>query len=175
MHASGAQQGCLLCPRRARLPSSRSAAHTGRARARQGVPRSRGERHERVRKVVPVDNEDRAVPAAREPAQRQRGDGRRHLPSSARKLTLFPCKYHRSTAHISSCCKRQTAAVRVRRADAVARRSMPWLFDSSTACRAATQEGTSLLSAGTLCRDTAGAVVGAAAQAAQTVSSQAAG
>jgi len=89
--------------RRARLQSPRSAARTGRPRARQGVPRAHGQRHERVRKVVPVDDEGRAVPAACKPAQRQRRDGRRHLPSSARGLTLLPCQHHRSPA-LPGCC-----------------------------------------------------------------------
>lgn len=47
--------------------------------AHQRVLHAHGERHQGVREVVPVDDEGGSVPAARQPAEWQRGDGWRHL------------------------------------------------------------------------------------------------
>lgn len=45
----------------------------------QRVTSGHGQTHEGVCKIVPVNDEERAMPDARQPAQCQGGDGRRHL------------------------------------------------------------------------------------------------
>ena len=49
--------------------------------AHRWVSGPQGQGHESVREVVPVHHEGAAVPARRSAAQRQRGQGRRHLPA----------------------------------------------------------------------------------------------